>query len=352
MPPTMCKQSGSDATSCQLITWQPYSLSSGNQRGRGSDSKVSLPVACGSQCETDSSSPCAVSSCQTCSGQQEAGADTPVTRRYNMGISQGTVTFQYQTYSQQDRITVVYESKIIFDTGCVGDHDTHELTFAGQSKELRVDVEPNCEGGSGTRWNFQLKCPNPCDSVSTGKMAESRVLLRTDNNQPVTDDGLAYITKESKMPSLVAYFCPGHDSPARADDVIWQLLLRGNTTLKADPPCRDRTLTGSGQTWELASLWGPDVQGGAAQLTGTLSGKLIGSVSFAIRGTQVSFSDVVSELRRGTNWFFAPYIAQAESRSRQFHENGMPFLNTRNDGGAGIMMITTPLPSCTQVLLS
>ena len=61
-------------------------------------------IACGDVCLL-SSSRCSAS-CTTCDGQQVAGADTPVSRRYNMGSTSATFKFDYQTYTVKDRVTV------------------------------------------------------------------------------------------------------------------------------------------------------------------------------------------------------------------------------------------------------
>lgn len=44
----------------------------------------------------------------------------PVTRRYNMGASKGSVKFVYQTYAIPDRIVVREDGRIIFGSGCIG----------------------------------------------------------------------------------------------------------------------------------------------------------------------------------------------------------------------------------------
>lgn len=94
-----------------------------------------------------------------CSTQQVAGADTPETRVIDLGKNHGTFQFDYETYSQKDRITVTYEGTTLFDTGCVGASGTKNLTYSGSSTSVTVTVQPNCAGGSGTSWNFTVYCP-------------------------------------------------------------------------------------------------------------------------------------------------------------------------------------------------
>jgi hypothetical protein len=93
-------------------------------------------------------------------GQQVAGGDAADSRYFEMGRTSGTFTFDYQTYSQRDRIQVIYEGRTIFDTGCVGESRTGvSISFSGATTVVTVTVTPNCQGGSGTAWNYTLHCP-------------------------------------------------------------------------------------------------------------------------------------------------------------------------------------------------
>lgn len=98
---------------------------------------------------------------QSCNaGQQVAGADTPDSRSFEMGRTSATFQFDYDTYSQQDRIQVYYQGSPIYDTGCVGKADTVHPSYSGQSTVIQVVVTPNCAGGSGTQWNYTVHCPS------------------------------------------------------------------------------------------------------------------------------------------------------------------------------------------------
>lgn len=94
-----------------------------------------------------------------CSSTQNAGGDTPDTRTIELGKSAGTFDFSYDTYWQEDQILVKYEGATLFDTGCVGAYATKALTYSGSSKQITVQVIPNCKGGSGTAWNYTVACP-------------------------------------------------------------------------------------------------------------------------------------------------------------------------------------------------
>jgi hypothetical protein len=92
-------------------------------------------------------------------GQQVAGDDTPDSRYFEMGTTHGSFQFDYETYSQEDQIQVIYQGGVIFDTGCVGAHGTVYPSFNGQTTVIQVTVTPNCAGGTGTSWNYTVHCP-------------------------------------------------------------------------------------------------------------------------------------------------------------------------------------------------
>ncbi|CAF3512418.1 unnamed protein product [Rotaria sp. Silwood2] len=76
----------------------------------------------------------------------------------------GTTSFQfiYQTYSKPDRVKVWNGATNLLDSGCVGTANevTVTLTLTSGNSNIRVDVEPNCTGGTGTAWYFKVVCPN------------------------------------------------------------------------------------------------------------------------------------------------------------------------------------------------
>jgi len=94
-----------------------------------------------------------------CGMKTEAGSDTPETHTIDLGQPSGTFDFTFDTYVQQDSIVVSYEGVVLFSTGCVGAAGTKQLTYSGMSTEVTVTVTPNCAGGSGTQWDFQVDCP-------------------------------------------------------------------------------------------------------------------------------------------------------------------------------------------------
>jgi len=99
-----------------------------------------------------------------CGTFTEAGSDAAETHYVEMGQTSGYFWFEHETFTQEDRITIYYENDPvpIFDSGCIGTNGTesHHIKFGpGNSTKIMVHVEPNCAGGSGTRWNFTVRCP-------------------------------------------------------------------------------------------------------------------------------------------------------------------------------------------------
>jgi hypothetical protein len=94
-----------------------------------------------------------------CGQTQVAGGDTPDTRLIDLGNIGGTFRFDFQTFSQEDRMIVSYEGRTLFDTGCVGASGSVLLEYHGSSTKVNVQVIPNCAGGTGTAWNYTVHCP-------------------------------------------------------------------------------------------------------------------------------------------------------------------------------------------------
>ena len=156
-PSGLCSVSSS---SCTSLDWTAYAIFNDGTAAAGPSTTVY--ASCGDQCSFGSSSTCS-QMCQGCTYETVSGQDTPVSRQFYMGKSMANITFQYQTYGVKDRITVVYENNIIFDSDCVSSVEIKSLTvtFSGQSAEIRIDVEPNCDGTLAyADWKFTIGCPS------------------------------------------------------------------------------------------------------------------------------------------------------------------------------------------------
>ena len=94
-----------------------------------------------------------------CDAKQVAGGDTPDTRNIELGKTSGTFDFDYETFSIKDRIIVSYAGTQLLDTGCVGEQMTKTLSYSGSSTQVTVQVIPNCDGSTGTQWEYTVHCP-------------------------------------------------------------------------------------------------------------------------------------------------------------------------------------------------
>jgi hypothetical protein len=62
-------------------------------------------------------------------------------------------------YSKEDRMTLKYGSQTLHDTGCVSGGGSRSFTVDGSQQTVTIEVQPNCTGGTGTAWNFNVSCP-------------------------------------------------------------------------------------------------------------------------------------------------------------------------------------------------
>lgn len=92
-----------------------------------------------------------------CDETARQGADTPETIQINV-INRRRINFWYDTHSKKDRIRVWYGSEPLLDTGCVGQSRSQDFHLSGYASHITVSVEPNCDGGSNTRWDFKVSC--------------------------------------------------------------------------------------------------------------------------------------------------------------------------------------------------
>lgn len=95
----------------------------------------------------------------TCGGGSTAsGGDEGYSKTLELGATSGTLSLSFQTYTQKDRLRVMYGGATLIDTGCVGASGTLSAAYSGTSTQATMVVEPNCEGGSGTAWDFSFGC--------------------------------------------------------------------------------------------------------------------------------------------------------------------------------------------------
>jgi hypothetical protein len=97
----------------------------------------------------------------TCNELKEAGTDAAETHIVDLGQGWGSFNFEYQTFTQKDRIEIWHGGTKVFDSGCAGTSSwtNQQVTLSGFGNQIKVIVYPNCEGGSGTQWEFKVHCP-------------------------------------------------------------------------------------------------------------------------------------------------------------------------------------------------
>jgi hypothetical protein len=103
-----------------------------------------------------------------CGTQTVAGGDTGIQQTFNLGKSPASFTFSWNTYGIPDRVIVYHDGAVLFDSQCNGSDlpppnnagaGVQNLSFSGGSTNVVVQVSPNCNGDSGTAWDFTVGCP-------------------------------------------------------------------------------------------------------------------------------------------------------------------------------------------------
>uniref|UniRef100_UPI00321FC69A hypothetical protein n=1 Tax=Methylocaldum sp. TaxID=1969727 RepID=UPI00321FC69A len=95
---------------------------------------------------------------EKCNATIKAGGDTPETIDIDLTGYQGTAKFSWKHYSIKDRMKVTAGGQLIHDTQCVGGSGSKDFPIAGLTS-IRVEVIPNCDGSTGTQWEFKVECP-------------------------------------------------------------------------------------------------------------------------------------------------------------------------------------------------
>ncbi|GBE08885.1 MAG TPA: hypothetical protein ENG90_04495 [Gammaproteobacteria bacterium] len=95
-----------------------------------------------------------------CSTANASGRDAPQTITVDLGKTSGTFGFSWNMVSIKDRMVLTTSTLTpLFDTGCVSGSGSVSIPFTDSSGKIRVTVQPNCAGGSGTAWSFKVRCP-------------------------------------------------------------------------------------------------------------------------------------------------------------------------------------------------
>jgi hypothetical protein len=97
----------------------------------------------------------------SCSPFSHSGGDVGDTQVVEMGQTPATFQFDWATFSVKDRVVISHDGATLFDSGCVGGSGSEMLDYSGGSTQVRVQVFANCEGDTGTAWEYTVHCPVP-----------------------------------------------------------------------------------------------------------------------------------------------------------------------------------------------
>ena len=94
-----------------------------------------------------------------CNTLYDDGGDEP--EQYTVTLPSGFgggYSFWSDHRTVKDRMIVFFNGSNIYDTGCTGGEREISLSGVYGGGQVRIVVEPNCDGTSGTRWQLELKC--------------------------------------------------------------------------------------------------------------------------------------------------------------------------------------------------
>jgi hypothetical protein len=116
-----------------------------------------------------------------CNDTVHEGSDNPETFTIELGKKSGTFQFDYETYSIKDRMIITYEGNTLYDSGCIDTNGTKTeyISYSGNSTAITVDVQPNCEGTTTTKWDFVVYCPQDQENKFVGTWAYARLIHET-----------------------------------------------------------------------------------------------------------------------------------------------------------------------------
>jgi hypothetical protein len=134
--------------------------------------QAAVDKACAPASAPPGSQPPPKSQTAKCGDTVKQGGDKPESITIPVGGSSGTASLNYQAFDIPDQMTVYVDGKLAFGTGCVGDNikkgvgaGVGKFQIPPGASNVRVDVNPNCNGTSGTAWEFKLICPKPSQAA-------------------------------------------------------------------------------------------------------------------------------------------------------------------------------------------
>ena len=115
------------------------------------------------------------------------------TRQLDLGTRQGKLTIDYESFTIPDRLQLIYEGRVIFDTGFVGTQGRKEFNvdFNGKSTQLISRLTANSD--VQTRWNFDISLDSCADSTPLTIELISGNLTDTDGDGDCEGQGTFYL---------------------------------------------------------------------------------------------------------------------------------------------------------------
>ncbi|MDF0603419.1 hypothetical protein P1J78_22055 [Psychromarinibacter sp. C21-152] len=102
-----------------------------------------------------------------CNSAVDAGGDEGGGVEVDLGGFTGKAGFTWEMFTVKDQMDVTVGG-VSKTTGCVGGAGTFEFDVPPGARIATVKVVPNCEGTTGTQWNFTFECPLVSDVTADG----------------------------------------------------------------------------------------------------------------------------------------------------------------------------------------
>ncbi|MEM9215573.1 MAG: hypothetical protein AAGD25_14665 [Cyanobacteria bacterium P01_F01_bin.150] len=122
-----------------------------------------------------------------------SGDSSGDSQKLDLGTRQGTLTIDYESFTIPDRLQLIYEGRVIFDTGFVGTQGRKKFTvgFNGTSTALISRLTANRD--VNTRWNFDIGLDACADSTPLAIELISGDLTDTDGDGDCEGQGTFYL---------------------------------------------------------------------------------------------------------------------------------------------------------------
>ena len=123
-----------------------------------------------------------------CNSAVEAGGDEGGGVTVYLGDFAGLAGFTWEMYTVKDQMNVSVGG-VTKTTGCVSGSGTFEFEIPPGAGSARVEVVPNCEGTTGTQWEFTFECPLSsevtADVTGSSVVPDGGVLVTSSGSGPL-----------------------------------------------------------------------------------------------------------------------------------------------------------------------